>query len=341
MRAIRRCGSGQVDSSLIGQQVVEFARLLGLAATLPAGEALRYARSHSESRRGKRHAGCRGAGASLLLGQAVDAYRLALLVHTREQLPQAWATTQNNLGIALKEQGIRARGEEASLLLGQAVDAYRLALLVRTREQLPGPWIITRNNLGKALQALGHFEEAAGAFREVLSEEPESQSITLNLLALYHDHLYDHEAALALLQDWLSRHPADVRGQLNLTEALFATRRYRESEEHGRTLANLTSEIPQVHAVQRAFEIAAMLARDDSPSASGKLADLLATLTEQPADFATGWTFTGTLHFAREEVDLPHRDAILGLFEALEAPNRDAMLAGLRKVQEKLAASGG
>jgi hypothetical protein len=39
-----------------------------------------------------------------LLGQAVEAFKLALQVRTREQLPQDWAMTQNNLGNVLMDQ---------------------------------------------------------------------------------------------------------------------------------------------------------------------------------------------------------------------------------------------
>ncbi|MCK5231738.1 MAG: hypothetical protein KAR13_15805, partial [Desulfobulbaceae bacterium] len=65
-----------------------------------------------------------------LLGQAVEAYRNALYVYTRTDLPQDWARTQNNLGSAFHEQGIRAGGSESERLLGQAVKAYRNALEV-------------------------------------------------------------------------------------------------------------------------------------------------------------------------------------------------------------------
>ena len=34
------------------------------------------------------------------LNESVEAYRQALTVRTRDDLPQGWATTQNNLGIA-------------------------------------------------------------------------------------------------------------------------------------------------------------------------------------------------------------------------------------------------
>ena len=55
----------------------------------------------------------------------MTAFRAALEVYTREQLPQDWARTQNNLGNALLVQGKEASGEEGPRLLGEAVTAYR------------------------------------------------------------------------------------------------------------------------------------------------------------------------------------------------------------------------
>ena len=72
-----------------------------------------------------------------MLAEAVAAYRQALEVRTRETLPQDWAMTQNNLGNALRDQGIRTGGERGIQLLAEAVAAYRQALEVRTRETLP------------------------------------------------------------------------------------------------------------------------------------------------------------------------------------------------------------
>ncbi|MBA2590798.1 MAG: hypothetical protein H0U97_00485 [Gammaproteobacteria bacterium] len=51
------------------------------------------------------------------------AYRAALEVLTRESLPEDWAMTQTNLGIALQEQGIRTAGEAGAKLLSEAVAA--------------------------------------------------------------------------------------------------------------------------------------------------------------------------------------------------------------------------
>src|SRR6185295_11384530 len=93
-----------------------------------------------------------GAEVVRLLGEAASAYRRALLVLTRESMPQEWATTQHNLGYVLQEQGVRATGPEAIRIISEGVAAYREALSVRTREQLPLQWAMTQNDLGNALQ---------------------------------------------------------------------------------------------------------------------------------------------------------------------------------------------
>src|SRR5262245_21434752 len=78
-----------------------------------------------------------GPEALQLLGAAVTAYRQALIVRTREQLPALWAVTQNNLGNALQAQATRTKDSQSTRLLDEAVMAYRQALLVFTRDQRP------------------------------------------------------------------------------------------------------------------------------------------------------------------------------------------------------------
>ena len=72
-----------------------------------------------------------------LLAQAVSAYRSALEVRTREQLPQDWAQTQSNLGNALRHQADRTEGPKGAELLAQAVAAYQSALDVYSAEAFP------------------------------------------------------------------------------------------------------------------------------------------------------------------------------------------------------------
>ncbi len=89
----------------------------------------------------------------------MTAYRNALEVYTRDALPQDWAMTQNNLGTALSEQGIRTGGPEGAGLLAEAVTAYRNALEVYTRDALPQDWAMTQSNL-RELQRVARAQNA-------------------------------------------------------------------------------------------------------------------------------------------------------------------------------------
>ncbi|MBF9044794.1 tetratricopeptide repeat protein [Rhodobacterales bacterium HKCCE4037] len=106
------------------------------------------------------------------LRQAIDAYRAALEVRTREASELDWAMTQNNLGIALRNLGTRTGDPET---LREAIEAYRAALEVRTREASEMQWAMTQNNLGAALTELGTrtgnpdtLQDAITAYRAAL-----------------------------------------------------------------------------------------------------------------------------------------------------------------------------
>ena len=121
-------GGERLPKRLGGQHARAAAAGLGRDPEQPRGRAL----GPGGSDRGDERRGASGPGG--------DAYRSALEVHTREQLPQDWATTQNNLGRALSDQAARTEGPKGAELLAEAVSAYRSALEVRTREQLPQDW---------------------------------------------------------------------------------------------------------------------------------------------------------------------------------------------------------
>ena len=134
-----------------------------------------------------------------LLEDAVAAYRSALEVYTKADLPQDWAMTQNNLGTALQELGTRSGGEEGRKLLEDAVAAFRSALEVFTKADLPQYWAMTQNNLGNALQELGTrsggeegrklLEDAVAAYRSALevytkADLPQDWAMTQNNLGI-------------------------------------------------------------------------------------------------------------------------------------------------------------
>ncbi|MEM6489515.1 MAG: helix-turn-helix domain-containing protein, partial [Pseudomonadota bacterium] len=98
--------------------------------------------------------------------------------------PQAegeqWAKAQNNLAIALWNQGARTDGTAGAALLAEAVEAFRAALTVRTREAHPVQWATTQNNLANALGAQGERTDgAAGA--ALLAEAVEAYRAALTV----------------------------------------------------------------------------------------------------------------------------------------------------------------
>ena len=94
-----------------------------------------------------------GPDSVLKFNAAIKAYK-KLLIGLPRDVPD-WALSQNNLGAALQELGVRTGGADGTRLLKEAVSAYRAALEGHTREAMPVQWAMTQNNLGNALANQG------------------------------------------------------------------------------------------------------------------------------------------------------------------------------------------
>ena len=81
------------------------------------------------------------------LALSADLLTRALAHLSEADQPELWAKAQNNLGLALTEQGRRLSGAEGANLLVQAVTAYKAALSVWTEEAHPLDWARTQENL--------------------------------------------------------------------------------------------------------------------------------------------------------------------------------------------------
>ena len=113
-----------------------------------------------------------------LLAQAADDYQTLARAYLASGDKTNWAMTQNNLGLALLDEGERADGDKAAALFDQAVQAFRSALEVRTKADLPQDWAATQMDLGVALQREGErasgdkaaalFDQAVQAYRSAL-----------------------------------------------------------------------------------------------------------------------------------------------------------------------------
>jgi tetratricopeptide (TPR) repeat protein len=270
-----------------------------------------------------------------LLGEAVAAYRNALEVYTREQLPQDWAATQNNLGAALQEQGIRTGGEAGPRLLGEAVTAYRHALEVRTREHLPYDWEQTQANLLKALVALEDWASVTAIAAELFRADPDNQEAYGTLKVLYHEKLFQFAEAYAVDQQWLERHPDDLAAQSNFAEVHLTTGRLAEAKTRLAALLAKPELEPQTRIALQSLEIATLLALDEKSALPPKLTALHEAVAAKP-DAVGGWTFTGTKHFIGQQPALAAHTWLLDMLTAIEEKNSAALLAAINKGQAAL-----
>ncbi|MCW5633678.1 MAG: hypothetical protein KIT17_10100 [Rubrivivax sp.] len=113
-----------------------------------------------------------GAEGSETLQAAVDAYRAALQVFSRDAAPARRAAVLHNLGGALRLLGERESGTQS---LREAALAFAEALQHHTRENAPMHWAAGQNDRALALLAIGRrerrrepVEEAVAALREAL-----------------------------------------------------------------------------------------------------------------------------------------------------------------------------
>lgn len=128
----------------------------------------------------EREGGASDAENMRLDGEAVTAYRAALEIYTREQVPQDWAHAQFNLGGVLTNQSMHAEDAEGKRLLGEALTAYRASLEIYTRKELPQDWASTQFSIAFTLRALADRSETAEAKRlraeaEVIDKELAAQ----------------------------------------------------------------------------------------------------------------------------------------------------------------------
>ncbi len=122
-----------------------------------------------------------------LLAQAVNAYKAALTVRKKKTFPQDWATTQHNLGNALRSYGTRSAGKAGTQLLTKSVIAYRRALTVRTVNLLPQQWATTSSNLAETLFLCGRFSDARHLLTNMLQcsgLDPETKVALLIIVAV-------------------------------------------------------------------------------------------------------------------------------------------------------------
>jgi len=209
--------------------------------------------------------------------------------------------------------------------------SVRKALDVRTADGLPVQWAQTNYGLAVAYEALAQWTDAAQSLRNVSRVYPDDAGIYSALESLYHEKLFDFEAAFALSRDWLEQHPGDPSARSGFAEAAFTDGRFAESEKHVKDLSTDTGLSAGSRVALRALEVVTLVAQQITGSVPGKLQDLDDLISAQPADFKIGWVWTGAVHFIEEDDRMKSaRDWLLSLLAAPGGSDRETILKGLR-----------
>jgi tetratricopeptide (TPR) repeat protein len=134
-------------------------RAVGKTFTNNLGNALRDLGTRSGTEEGRK-----------LLAEAVAAYRSALEVYTKADLPQGWAMTQNNLGSALWDLGSQLEAEECLKRQRESVETFREVMAYQPNDQ-------SRFMLSRYLGGFGFHLVLNRQFAEAQTRCEEAQSL--------------------------------------------------------------------------------------------------------------------------------------------------------------------
>ena len=153
------------------------------------------------------------------LQEALDCYRRALVILTKDDYPKDWADTQYNQGTTHAEIGELSILDENERLghLQEALNCYKRALEIRTKNDHPKKWAdaevyqgIAHYEIGKLSnleenERLGHLQEALDCYKRALeirtkNDHPKKWADTEHNKALTEWRLEDFGAALISME---------------------------------------------------------------------------------------------------------------------------------------------
>ena len=255
--------------------------------------------------------------------EAVEAYRLALTVRTRDDLPQDWARTQNNLGNALRALGERLgwAGGSASAERGgrgpppgpHRPHSRRPPPAMGQDPEQPGHRAPGPGRASGGPEGLRRLSEAVEAFRQALTVD------TRDDLPQVLGHDPEQPGHSLQIQVRLGGFPAGLEQVDRLAQA------------------EGIRDDPVAQASLRTLAIVCHVATHQDAEAGRAFASLVALVERQPADFHLVWDWTDLRdHLANSKAPpLPaRREPLRKLLDAVSRDNnKAAILAGLKEVQ--------
>jgi hypothetical protein len=129
--------------------------------------------------------------------------------------------------------------------------------------------------------------------------------------------------------------------QSNLAETYFISGQFVEAEKALGTLLRDPDAASNIKAntqiALEAIEIATLLALGRTGAIFQKTEVLREVIAKQPRQLGLSWNFEATKHFiSQNEALVPFRDSLVGLFDALQERDRNAVLASLQALQNNV-----
>jgi len=155
------------------------------------------------------------------LGLVIDLLNPVITETLKSQNDKLWTDGQNNLGIALLNQGTRTQGAKGTALLARAVTAYEAALTVCAETDHPVQWAMTQNNLGNALTHQGIRTQGAKG-TALLARAVTALEAALTVYTET-DHPVDWAMTqynLAFSEEAIAVHPATTKRRAHLEAAI-------------------------------------------------------------------------------------------------------------------------
>jgi tetratricopeptide (TPR) repeat protein len=219
---------------------------------------------------------------------ACRAYRDALLLQPRDQVPMAWARTQHNFGSALLQQALASdRSPLVGKQLGQAIEAFEAARDLRRRATAPLDWGVTTANLAGAYLGLGvHF-----CAREPRPDRRTGLSHIRHAIELYEESLPELP-------------PADVAGTIrNIAIAVQVLGKAPDSERGGADIHHYQAVLSSLAAQYGLTELVGSIGQNapERPAAGRSRRARTAMAPAPPADLQWPTESYAQAHKARGE----------------------------------------
>jgi len=181
-----------------------------------------------------------------------------------------------------------------------------------------------------------HWKMAFASLERAMALEPDSgRSLAVLALAgaLYHDYMFDYQAAYDRYQKVVERTPNDPSALANFAEANLATGRFQDAYGLAERVLATEGVGDDSQLTMRFLKIASLLMQGKTEPARREIGEFIRAYRKLEADFESGWSYYGTTNFVRNRsMGADSRRLILRLIDVLEGDlGIDEFEAGLRR----------